>query len=148
MPPLPKKPSSRQRRNRAVAPRTLNPDARRDGPLPPLYVYDRARDWDVRTKRWWRSVWVSPMTRHYVDVDREGLGSLAILKDMFFKDPETAMAAEIRLQEARFGLSPLDRRRLEWEIERPDVARKRDVRPAARAARSDPRLFLLDGGKE
>jgi hypothetical protein len=29
-------------------------------------------------------------------------------------------AAELRLQEMRFGLSPLDRRRLEWSIDQPE----------------------------
>ena len=30
---------------------------------------------------------------------------------------DTKLASEIRLWEARFGLSPIDRRRLEWEVE-------------------------------
>ena len=39
----------------------------------------------------------------------DALGRLALLWDEFYKNPDARVMAEIRLQEQRFGLSPLDR---------------------------------------
>ena len=62
------------------------------------------------------------MSSEYVDSDIKGLGALAILWDDFYLAPSPTgrkeLMAEIRLQEVRFGLSPIDRRRLQWEIKR------------------------------
>jgi hypothetical protein len=48
-----------------------------------------------------------------------------------------ALSAEIRLQRQCFGLSPIDRRRLQWEIERTEEAqekgRKRRTPPKPKA---------------
>jgi hypothetical protein len=43
-----------------------------------------------------------------------------------FNYGEVNLAAEIRLQRQCFGLTPLDRRRLQWEIERAEAAERRD----------------------
>jgi hypothetical protein len=40
-------------------------------------------------------------------------------------------AQEIRLQAQRYGLSPMDRRRLQWEIERADEAQAKGRKRAA-----------------
>jgi len=57
------------------------------------------------------------------------------------------IAAEIRQGEVRFGLSPMDRRRLQWEIEKGETAAERTERrrqqkrtPAETGA--DPREVL------
>jgi hypothetical protein len=57
------------------------------------------------------------------------------------------VAAEIRHQEMRFGLSPIDRRRLQWEIEKAEVAEDRTAarrrgRVLAGMAGRDPRDVL------
>jgi len=52
----------------------------------------------------------------------EGLFLLAVLVDGFWLKPHWTAAAEIRLQRQCFGLSPMDRRRLQWEIEKVDEA--------------------------
>ena len=58
------------------------------------------------------------------------------------------LAGEMRLQEQRFGLSPLDRRRLQWEVDRGDEAevrtQKRKNEAAVKVAddRPDPRELL------
>jgi hypothetical protein len=58
-----------------------------------------------------------------------------------------SIAAEIRLQEARFGLSPIDRRRLQWEVDKGEQAverttRRRKTAKAKRTAKKDPREVL------
>lgn len=144
MPPLPKHPSARRRRNQASTARTL------------LVVHDvktpklpAGRTWHTRTKAWWADVWASPMAPEYDASDLHGLVLLAVLVDEFWKEPSQALAAEIRLQRQCFGLTPIDRRRLQWEIDRGEeaeekIARRREgtkeAKPSGR--RADPRALL------
>jgi hypothetical protein len=76
---------------------------------------------------WWDAVWRSPMAAEYLDTDMKGgLYLLAELHQRRWTSDETkeviAAAAEIRHQEVRFGLSPIDRRRLQWEVEKAERA--------------------------
>ena len=140
--PLPKDPSTRARRNRASTARTLTaaadmsvPDLPREGMHP-------------RVVEWWLDLWASPMAPEYDASDREGLLALAMLREDFWTAPTARdrkeAAAEIRLQDQRFGLSPMDRRRLQWEIVRAEDAQAKAVRrqPAKAARRGDPRATL------
>lgn len=83
------------------------------------------RVWHSQTLRWWADVWSSPMAPEYDESDIHGLILLAVLVDAFWTEPSQALAAEIRLQRQCFGLTPIDRRRLQWEIERTDEAQER-----------------------
>jgi len=91
------------------------------------------------------------MSGEFLKADLGGLHILAELYNRFWADPgsRTAveLAREIRLCEQRYGLSPVDRRRLQWSITRGDQAvdRTRARRKAAaldRAASKDPRDLL------
>lgn len=110
-------------------PELLNPDGRVFHPL---------------TLSWWERVWSSPMAGEYLPTDVDGLARLAILVDEFYKRPDTEIMREIRLQEARFGLSPVDRSRLQWEVERGEQAERKRRREAARPEPhpADPRGVL------
>lgn len=144
--PAPKDPSVRARRNTTSTKATLRADAAIIAPeLPP-------GEWHEQVLVWWRDLWASPMAPEYDDSDRHGLFALAALKNDFWtaespKDRKEA-AAEIRLQEQRFGLSPIDRRRLQWEIERTEEAqdrgqkRRKSVAPKPRDEGGDPRAVL------
>ncbi len=116
MPGVPKTASTRARRNKSAGARTLHavPDLK----VPPL----PKRRWHAQTRAWWADVWSSPMAPEYDDSDRQGLFLLAVLVDDFWREPTSALAAEIRLQRQCFGLTPLDRRRLQWEIDRGEKA--------------------------
>ena len=81
------------------------------------------------------------MAVKYLGPDREEIGALAILKDLFFKNPSPPLAGEIRLQTARFGLSPVDRARLDW-VMTPDEPPEEPARTAAQREESDPRVKL------
>lgn len=91
------------------------------------------------------------MASEWLDADmRGGLYALANLWQIFWMATTPAAqieaAREIRLQEARFGLTPMDRKRLEWEVEKPESAapvpeeQRRAV--GAPEQRSDPRSVL------
>ena len=65
------------------------------------------------------------MAAEYLQADLHGLYILAELVDRFWVDPSPALATEIRLQRQCFGLTPIDRRRLQWEVERVEAATRR-----------------------
>ena len=114
---------------------------------------DRATEvWHPRVLEWWAALWTSPMAQEYVKSDV--VGGLHLLAELYQKrwdDPDTkglvALAAEIRQQEVRFGCSPIDRRRLQWEIEKGETAEdrtkaRRNVKRLEQTAKKDPRNVL------
>jgi len=147
MPPLPKR--NPARRNRTTTKATLA--LVHDVTAPELPA--RTIPWHDQTVAWWADIWASPMAPEYDESDRHGLFALAALIDDFWtaESPRdrAALAGEIRLQRQCFGLTPMDRRRLQWEIERTDEAqakgsarRAKATEAKAPAAATDPRRAL------
>ena len=125
------------RRNRSTTRATLKTvhDVKAP-PLPGRTLPDGSpRPWHAQTLEWWADTWASPMAPEFEDSDKHGLFLLAVLVDEFWCNPHWTKAAEIRLQRQCFGLSPIDRRRLQWEIERVDEAQDRGRRRRAAATR-------------
>lgn len=159
--PEPKDPKTRSRRNRASTARTFSDDgtARPEEPpeLPEIEVTVTQSDgstrqenyrWHPRTQAWWSRVWSSPMRAEFLWVDVEGLFRLALLVDRFWRGA-VDLAGEIRLQGQLFGLTPIDRRRLQWEVGRvEDREREREPAPPKQPV-DDPRALLsvVDGAK-
>jgi hypothetical protein len=109
------------------------------------------RVWHPLTESWWDDIWSSPMAPEFDHSDTHGLFVLAMLVDAFWVEPSTGLAAEIRLQRQCFGLTPIDRRRLQWEIDRGEEAaqsttkRRNASKPTgarSRAKKTDPRQML------
>lgn len=73
--------------------------------------------WHPDTRAWWREIHESPMSTEWHTSDEWGLKRLAVLVDKFNWTGCTATHAEIRVAQKDYGLTPLDRRRLEWTIE-------------------------------
>ncbi len=140
--PVPKDPKLRQRRNRVSTSAKLPTGGWVQG-IPELPRRPDRRKWHKWTLGWWHLVWTSPMAAEYLESDVPGMIRLAVLIDDFNRVPDPNLAKEIRLQEQRFGLSPIDRRRLQWEVERVESATKKDHRSAQSPARADdPRAAL------
>lgn len=148
MPAAKKHPSVRARANRASTAATL-PATVKAGPIPAL---PGIREWSPLTLEWWSDLWRSPMSSEYHDSDRHQVIVLAILMDDFFtaesRSMRTAISAEIRQHRTAFGMTPYDRRRLEWTIEQAEDAkdrgkgrRERQVSPQPKAG-ADPRSIL------
>src|SRR3954469_12065585 len=153
MGPPPKPAATRARRNRVTAAVVLH--AREPGqvvvprlPNPPQdwhhpLLHRPPQDWHPLTRAWWADLWASPMAGEYDPTDVRGLLQLAVLVDDFWhaetpRDRQPA-SAEIRLQGVRFGLSPIDRRRLQWEIQRSEEAQARGRRRSvARPPQDNP----------
>lgn len=139
--PVPKPAATRQRRNREATAAKLTDDRGRRALRPRL---PKERAWHAATRRWWRDVWSSPMAKEFVQSDVNELLLLARLVDDFWATGDTELLGEIRLQRQCFGLTPIDRRRLQWEVERvrmADTRRElREKRPTLPAG--DPREAL------
>jgi hypothetical protein len=146
MPPLPKNPSTRARRNKVAGARQLT--TAHDVEVPELPDLDDVY-WHPLTRSWWADIWASPMAPEFDGSDVHGLFVMAMLVNAFWNEPSQGLAAEIRLQRQCFGLTPIDRRRLQWEIDRGEAAeratteRRAQVRPkSAPKGKSDPRSLL------
>ena len=142
---MPKDPAVRQRRNKKSTRAVLPADKGKYRRVPKLA--ERDHEWHPLTLAWWRDIWRSPMANEFLKSDTHGLFMLAETVDRFWRKPSIALQAEIRQQRQCYGLTPLDRRRLEWSIEQAE-ARKRKPQRKREAAGTDPRdIFrVLEGG--
>ena len=141
--PRPKKhPSARARANRASSAATLTGED--SGVVRP--DLPEGREWHSQTVEWWNDLWAAPMAGEYHSSDRHALFVLAALVDDFWLKPSKPMAAEIRMHRQAFGLTPYDRRRLEWTIESAEESkargRKRVQREPSEPPKDDPRSAL------
>ena len=154
--PPPKSATLRQRRNRTRSSSVLpneNAPKNKERKVPKLPERDsKAEKWHPKVIEWWTSVWTSPMAAEFLGPDvKGGLYGLAELYQQRWsaKDAKqlVSILAEIRLQEVRFGLSPIDRRRLQWEVEKGEQAeerttQRRKTKRLKRTAKKDPREVL------
>lgn len=137
--PLPKPAAQRRRRNTAPGEQSLRPGDAIPAPKLPFRVA-------AATASWWASIWASPMAPMWLPSDTHGLFMLADLMDSYWTASDPAVKAklstEIRLQSQRFGLSPIDRVRLRWNVVEPPKATANKP-TARRVAKSDPRLKVV-----
>ncbi|WP_261898705.1 hypothetical protein [Mycobacterium marinum] len=135
----------RARRNKTSTRAVLKPNENPE--IPPLPKGPR---WYAQVREWWTRAWSSPMVSEWTDSDVDAMYLAAKLMQQFWKPDTTpstckALAGEIRQLLAQCGLTPMSRRALQWEIERPgqeSTAKQRQSRaPAKKAAAkaSDPR---------
>lgn len=96
------------------------------------------------TRRWWKDIWTSPQHYEFLRADLGALFRLAVLIDKFWTGAGLAVAAEIRMMEREFGLTPLSRRRLEWSVAQAEEATSRHEEKRSRRAKivDDPRGVL------
>jgi len=124
MPAAKKDPSVRARRNKTSTRATLTTAGSRE--IPPMPT---STAWKPQTEAWWDDVWSSPMAPEWDESDVHNVILCALLYNDIWcaetaRDRKEA-AAEYRLQRKDLGLTPYDRRRLEWTIEQADDAKDR-----------------------
>lgn len=149
---LPKPRGMVQRRNKTSTRATLPPESAPSGAgaVPDLPKISETELWHPMVLQWWKAVWTSPMASEYLEADRESLYPLARLHQDFWTATSSiarqSLAAEIRQQSVRFGLSPIDRRRLQWEVEKGEQAVERTQRRKGSSKtpspKKDPREVL------
>jgi len=149
--PTPKPAALRQRRNRATStanlPAERAPRERDRKPYLPRCpdADDLKATWHPMARRWWNDVWASPMHHQFLRGDEPALLRLMVLVDRFWKTQALDVAREIRMLEREFGLTPLSRRRLEWNVVQAEEAKdKFEQRRVKRATviDGDPRSIL------
>jgi hypothetical protein len=90
------------------------------------------------TVEWWNAIWDSPMASIWLASDAPELLVMARLQDRVNAgDFSATLLGELRQLKDRFGLSPLARRRLAWE-----VSQAADVDDAAVAVEEDDGRWL------
>jgi hypothetical protein len=143
MPGPPPKPAHlRARTNRKAGAAQLEVPSK---PKIPAIPNPDGREWHPLTISAWKTAFSSPMASEWLDADVDALGRLALLWDSFYHKPNPNTMKEIRLQGQLFGLSPLDRSRLQWEINKADESEQKAQRRAASPRRTgthDPRAVL------
>lgn len=151
--PPPKPAALRQRRNRTTTAATLpTPADASKRAVPSLPKRTRGTGpWHPQVTAWWKAIWRSPMAEEFLGSDMlGGLYCLAELYQRRWTETKTTalvqVVAEIRQQEVRFGLTPMDRRRLQWEIPRdeapPTPTEQKPSGPAPPDRGTDPRQLL------
>lgn len=142
MPPTPKPTAQRRRRNAIAGVAKLDKVGRK-GPAPKpkttVELCPVAMDY-------WKTLWASPMALVYTDADVFPLSRMAVLVHERETERSTAGDSELRQLEDRFGVSPLARRRLNWEIDQAGkAAEDAQPDPPSRPTRTkgDPRLSLV-----
>lgn len=150
----PKHASARRRRNIVPGARTLVPQPSGAIDIPDL---PDLRQWHPLTLEQWASIHRSPMYPEYDESDIQGLVMIAVMWDDYWRaaslgEDVTTLSREVRQAEARYGLSPYDRRRLSWVIDQGEQAEaatnERRNRKAVREAENkgkpkvDPRTAL------
>lgn len=157
--PLPKDPEIRQRKNKsatkAVLSIVVNPEIPEMPPasdwLPSIWSdSDKKPDdheepsWNPAVERWWCDIWSSPMSNEFHESDVHGL-YLACFYLQQTLNPYLKMSDRISASKSyeaavkNFGLTPMSRRTLQWEIERSEEAmrtgaKKRGAETAAQTA--------------
>jgi hypothetical protein len=131
MPATPKPPGQRRRRNADQQTwRALPVDGRKG--RPPALPGKRPT-WLKATRSWWGSIWASSMATAWLPSDVPTLVRLArIIEADNRGEASVSLLGEARQLEDRFGLSPMARRRLQWEVARAsDDAEETAPRPLA-----------------
>jgi hypothetical protein len=131
MPPLPKPPGQRVRRNKDQSTWKQLPEQGSNEPAPPLPTKKPA--WLKSTRTKWERLWASPMATTYVDADLIALERMALLWDEIARgNSGGGRLNAVQNLEDRFGISPKGRRQLQWEIAKSEVVELPKKKPARR----------------
>jgi hypothetical protein len=141
--PIPKSPATRQRTNKPpVKPAELV--ARRKVKVPNLPRREDGSEWSKLTRSFWHELQRSPMVAEYLPSDLHGLYICADLYEQYWRTGDVKYAAELQRQRQCYGLTPIDRRRLQWEVQKVEKG-ERGNQPAAESrtrAQGDARAVL------
>ncbi len=108
-----------------VPPQKLGPNPGVEVPMLP-----KTFKWTAKGKRYWQKIWESPMAVTYIDADLPGLERMTMLVEIISTgDITQGILSELRQLEDRFGLSPLARRRLQWDIDKANGLHNPPVEP-------------------
>lgn len=127
-------------------------EASKDNKVPKMPKRNGGGKWSVEVTEWWEAIWKSPMSSQWLDSDVKGGINLICQMHQYAHDAKNSgefmrIMNMIKTQEIRYGLSPLDRLRQNWEITKdsegkvPEVPAKPAPAPSVRP-KTDPRRAL------
>jgi hypothetical protein len=105
-------------------------------------VHPSGEKWHSMTLKAWQEFFESAMSTQWLPTDITGLEMLAVCYDKFYKTGDIEFMKEIRLQRPHYGLTPLDRSRLQWEVTRGEEAERKLQQQPQKRPTSDPRKVL------
>lgn len=120
--PLPKDPAMRKRKNRPPETEKLQTQSEAaKNKIPAMPERAGKKKWDPMVRRWWETIWKSPMAAKWLPSDVAGILPHLCMLHQFAAEAKTpngllSVMSAIKQQEARLGLSPSDRQRLRWEV--------------------------------
>lgn len=110
--PIPKNPAQRRRRNAAPPTTKIDPAAKVKAPPVPPGMSERAAEL-------WAEIWADPVAVIWETCDRSAVARLCRFRAAEEAgDAGGVMIAQITALEDRLGLSPVARRRLQYEIDK------------------------------
>lgn len=135
MPPLPKPPGQRVRRNKEQKEWKQLPADGSGLEAPPLPEKDP--DWLPETGEKWGRLWASPMATTFTEADRIALERMALLWDEISRgNTGGGRLNAVQNLEDRFGISPKSRRQLQWEIKQAEVVEMPKKKASSRRLRA------------
>jgi len=143
--PLPKNPALKQGKSKQSTRALLVAETHPLKGAPKLAAHPAGEKWHALVVKFWADVWTSPMAGEYMEADVHGLFRMAVLTQAFLASPSVPVSAELRQLSMQFGLSPIDRRRLQWTVAKSTEAVDQVERTRARRGRiveNDPREVL------
>jgi hypothetical protein len=157
--PAPKSEATRQRRSMKKSMSLVaNPEAEVPAlPDPPetvvrddegAVVERSAPAWHPVVLDEWAEIWRSPMASQYTPTDGHGLLQLMVLTQLFWSaedgDKKKQLHAEIRLARRDFGLTPMARASLHWQIlDTEEKAERRNNRRRESGQSAEDELAIL-----
>ncbi|WNY15106.1 terminase small subunit [Rhodococcus phage MacGully] len=120
--------------------------------VPPMGLEsDHPTEWSKAVQRWWNDIWSSPMSNEFHDSDIHGLYLACFYLQQTlnpyipFKDRLAASKA-YETSVRNYGLTPMSRRSLQWEIERVEAAQAQGKKRRSRdlPAESEPAVPAAD----
>src|SRR4051812_16980054 len=119
--PAPKEQHSRSRDDHTVERVELTDEVFGD-PLPDD-VLPEGESWHPQTLIWWEALRRWPLLKAQPDLAWSYLIATAMLHHRMWTDGNTKLAAELRIREAKFGVTPEDQMRLKIKVMHPDAQR-------------------------
>lgn len=158
--PAPKDPGTRQRGNSTSTKAKLSVVRPEDIEIPPMpnadeYIADpfgQKAQWNPAVVRWWNDIWSSPMSAEFSDSDIHGL----YLGCMYFHEQlnplakptaRASFATKFEQVVRNYGLNPMARRSLQWEIDRGDEAATRTDKRRQAQSQLTPKVPASDPRK-
>lgn len=125
--PAPKEHRSRERDNPDLERMELTDEVFGD-PLPADVLPD-GEAWHPQTLAWWDALRRWPLLKAQPDLAWSNLIATAMLHHRMWTDGNTKLAAEIRIREAKFGVTPEDQMRLKIKVTQAGAATGQQPKP-------------------